>query len=162
MYSSTIPDLGTRRCWVVSFTPRSLYSRGAVPSTHGTGGCMSPEPVWTLWRREKSLVPAGNRTPAVQPVTRHYTDWAIWTPHKHKHAEIKSMGTIPNRLVPVNSVPECAHLILTCSMCRWVILWMKIMFSNSRLCVLSWKKLLGISCLSYAHVCSSKGNAAVL
>jgi hypothetical protein len=29
---------------------------------------VAPEPVWTLWRREKSLDPAGNRTPAVQPV----------------------------------------------------------------------------------------------
>jgi hypothetical protein len=26
----------------------------------------APEPVWTLWRREKSLAHAGDRTPAVQ------------------------------------------------------------------------------------------------
>jgi hypothetical protein len=30
--------------------------------------------VWTMWNREKSLVPAGNRTLAVQPVARRYTD----------------------------------------------------------------------------------------
>jgi hypothetical protein len=30
-----------------------------------------PEPVWMLWRREKSY-PAGNRTPTVQPVARFY------------------------------------------------------------------------------------------
>jgi hypothetical protein len=36
-----------------------------------------PEPVWTLWSREKSLAPAGTRTPAVQPVHRQYTDLAI-------------------------------------------------------------------------------------
>jgi hypothetical protein len=29
----------------------------------------APEPVWTLWRREKSLAPAGIRTSAIQPVT---------------------------------------------------------------------------------------------
>jgi hypothetical protein len=27
-----------------------------------------PQPVWTLWKREKSLSLGGNRTPAVQPV----------------------------------------------------------------------------------------------
>jgi hypothetical protein len=33
-----------------------------------------PEPAWTLWNIEKSLAPAGNRTPAIQLVARHYTD----------------------------------------------------------------------------------------
>jgi hypothetical protein len=32
------------------------------------------EPVWTLSRRGKSVAPAGNRTPAVHPVARLYTD----------------------------------------------------------------------------------------
>jgi hypothetical protein len=36
-----------------------------------------PEPVWTLWSREKSFAPAGNRTPTVQSLAHHYTDWAI-------------------------------------------------------------------------------------
>jgi hypothetical protein len=31
MYSSIILDLGIRWRWVVSFTPRSLYSRGKTP-----------------------------------------------------------------------------------------------------------------------------------
>jgi hypothetical protein len=34
----------------------------------------APESVWTLWRIEKSLVPAGNGTPALQLVARRYTD----------------------------------------------------------------------------------------
>jgi hypothetical protein len=29
---------------------------------------------------DKNLVPTGNRTPAVQPVARRYTDWAIQVP----------------------------------------------------------------------------------
>jgi hypothetical protein len=34
----------------------------------------APELVRTLWSREKYLSLAGNRTTAVQPVARHYTD----------------------------------------------------------------------------------------
>jgi hypothetical protein len=33
-----------------------------------------PEPVRTLWRKGKSLAPAGNGTPAVNTVPRRYTD----------------------------------------------------------------------------------------
>jgi hypothetical protein len=33
----------------------------------------APEPVWTLWSREKFLTSAGNRTPVLQPVERRYT-----------------------------------------------------------------------------------------
>jgi hypothetical protein len=36
----------------------------------------APEPVWTLWRREKSY-PCGNRNPAVHPLATHYTNCAI-------------------------------------------------------------------------------------
>jgi hypothetical protein len=37
----------------------------------------APEPVWTLWRREKYPAPTMNRTPAVQPLAHRYTDWAV-------------------------------------------------------------------------------------
>jgi hypothetical protein len=37
---------------------------------HWIAGWVGPyTPVWTLWRREKSLSPFGNRNPAAQPVT---------------------------------------------------------------------------------------------
>jgi hypothetical protein len=34
----------------------------------------APQSVLTLWRREKSLAPAGNGTPDVQPIARRYAD----------------------------------------------------------------------------------------
>jgi hypothetical protein len=50
-----------------------------VPTVYEAG--WAPEPVWTLWCREKSFFfSAGNRTPAVQPVTHPYTNWAIPAP----------------------------------------------------------------------------------
>jgi hypothetical protein len=39
-----------------------------------------PQPAWTLWNREKYFLPAGNWTPAVQPIARRYTDLAISAP----------------------------------------------------------------------------------
>jgi hypothetical protein len=33
----------------------------------------APEPVWTHRLEEKSFAPAGDQTPVVQPVVRHYT-----------------------------------------------------------------------------------------
>jgi hypothetical protein len=39
-----------------------------------------PEPVWTQGLEEKSFIPAGDRTPIVQPVVRHYTAWATAAP----------------------------------------------------------------------------------
>jgi hypothetical protein len=43
-----------------------------VPTAYEAG--WDPEPVRILWSREKSLAPALNRTPTVQPVARCYTD----------------------------------------------------------------------------------------
>jgi hypothetical protein len=43
-----------------------------VPIGYETG--WAPEPIWTLWNKEKSLASPGNRTPAVQPVVLPYTD----------------------------------------------------------------------------------------
>jgi hypothetical protein len=34
----------------------------------------TPELVWMLWRRGKSLSPARNRTSTIQPVASHYID----------------------------------------------------------------------------------------
>jgi hypothetical protein len=47
--------------------------RGPEPTGQEAGWC--PQPVWTMWHAEKSLVPAGIRTPAVQSVACPYADW---------------------------------------------------------------------------------------
>jgi hypothetical protein len=75
-YSSTILDFGTRWSWVVSFTTRPFYPRRKTSPAVlvGKKGWWATTPVWTLWSRHKSLVPAGNRTPVVQLVA---IDWAI-------------------------------------------------------------------------------------
>jgi hypothetical protein len=57
-YSSNILDLGNRRRRVVSFTPLPLYPRYSLDRRLGGGGA---EAVWTVGRREKSLVPAGKK-----------------------------------------------------------------------------------------------------
>ena len=43
---------------VASFTPTERDA-----GTHGTGQWVGPKPVWTSFRREKSLTPAGIQTP---------------------------------------------------------------------------------------------------
>jgi hypothetical protein len=67
-------DLGARWRLVVNYTPRLLYAGIRATGTHFTGGRGAPEPVWTLWRKEKSLSFAGNRHPAIQLVPLSYTD----------------------------------------------------------------------------------------
>jgi hypothetical protein len=57
--------------------PAALYPRRKgprYPLDRRLGG--PPEPVWTQGLEEKSSAPAGDRTPVVQPVVRHYTAWA--------------------------------------------------------------------------------------
>jgi hypothetical protein len=55
--------------------PVALYTREKNPPvTIGQEALVDPEPVWTQRIEEKSFAPAGDRTPIVQPVVRHYTD----------------------------------------------------------------------------------------
>jgi hypothetical protein len=75
-HSFTILDLCTWWRWVVSFMHRQIYPQEKspwYPLDRRLGG-PAPEPVWTFLRRERSLDPAANRTPAVQHVARRYTD----------------------------------------------------------------------------------------
>jgi hypothetical protein len=53
----------------------AIYPQGKVPR-YPLYRRLAPEPVWTQRLEEKSCAPVGDRTPIVQPVVSHYTDWA--------------------------------------------------------------------------------------
>jgi hypothetical protein len=57
---------------------RRLYPRKFDPGVHWI------EQYW----EEKKFAPAGNRTPAVQPVDRRCTDWAMPTPEEREKQSI--------------------------------------------------------------------------
>jgi hypothetical protein len=65
------PDLGARRGWVVSTTPRPLYPRER-PGTPCTGGWVGPRAGLDVC--EKSRPPPGFDPRTVQPVASRYTD----------------------------------------------------------------------------------------
>jgi hypothetical protein len=68
--------LGTRREWGIGSTPWPPFIPGEprVPIVQEAG--WAPEPVWTQRQEEKSSAHVGDRTPALQSVASHYTDWA--------------------------------------------------------------------------------------
>jgi hypothetical protein len=78
--SFTILEVATRWRWMVSFMPQPLYPRGDSPRhplVRAIG--WTQEPIWTLWRREKSFAPARNQTLTVQPVaTPSELSWHPW------------------------------------------------------------------------------------
>jgi hypothetical protein len=60
--------------WSASRPGRAFLPPGKgppVPIVQEAG--WAPEPVWTQRLEEKSFAPAGDRTPVVQPIVRHYT-----------------------------------------------------------------------------------------
>jgi hypothetical protein len=66
--------------WVVSITPLPRFTPGErTPGTHCTGGWVGPRPGLDTETRGKILCRCRGSNPdrpVVQPVVRHYTDWA--------------------------------------------------------------------------------------
>jgi hypothetical protein len=57
--------------------PAALFPRGKVPPVPtGQEARWAPEPVWAQGLETNSSASVGDRTPIVQSVVRHYTDWA--------------------------------------------------------------------------------------
>jgi hypothetical protein len=56
------------------FTSQPLYpcEESLVPT--GEEAWWTPEPVWVLWSKEKSLAPAGNQTPPIQARAHCHTN----------------------------------------------------------------------------------------
>jgi hypothetical protein len=67
--------------WVVNITRFTPRKGPPAPIEQAAG--WAPEPVWTQRLEEKSSASVGDRTPAVQSVVRHFTDW-VTTAHKYK------------------------------------------------------------------------------
>jgi hypothetical protein len=62
---------------VVSFTPRSLYSREKAPGNHWIGGCVGSRAVLDAMVKRKIPIPRRElnpRTLIIQPVAQRYTD----------------------------------------------------------------------------------------
>jgi hypothetical protein len=78
--------------WSASRPGRALPP---VPIVQEAG--WASEPVWTQGLEEKSFAPVEDRTPIVQPVVRHYTDWATAAPLQVQYLNIFRGGTIETR-----------------------------------------------------------------
>jgi hypothetical protein len=55
--------------------------RGNEPTTHCTGGWVTPEAVWMQRLEEKSSASVRDGTPVIQFIVRQYTDGAAWLTH---------------------------------------------------------------------------------
>jgi hypothetical protein len=62
--------------------PAALYPRGKDPPVPiGQEAGWALEPIWKQRLEEKSSASVKDRTPVVQSVVSHYTDWATPTPN---------------------------------------------------------------------------------
>jgi hypothetical protein len=87
--------------------PRFTLGEKAT-STHCIGGWVGPEPVWMQRLEEKSSTSAGDRTPAVQSIVRHYTDWATWLTPESGTAIISTVLLHDEHLSQTN--PSCIQI----------------------------------------------------
>jgi hypothetical protein len=121
-YSSTILELDTRWRWVVSFTPRLLYSRGKVPCSHCIGGWVGPKACLDVVEKTKISCPCRNLTPAVQSVARRYIDRSIPAPPNDLdnikndwHLKYKLVSNVRQRLLHAESWAEMVCYWTQCS-----------------------------------------------
>jgi hypothetical protein len=105
--------------WVVSVTPRQRFSPGErTPGSHCTGGWVGPRAGLDTEARGKILCPCRGSNPdrpVVQPVVRHYADWANPAPVRHLNARVSKSG--------VNGKTNCDDGYPNCNFsCRFILL----------------------------------------
>jgi hypothetical protein len=71
--------------WSASRPGHALPPWKGPPVPTGYEAGWAPEPVWKQRLEEKSSASVGDRTPVVQSVVGHYTDWAIPALFVHKN-----------------------------------------------------------------------------
>jgi hypothetical protein len=86
--------------WSASRPSRALPPEKGPPVHILQEAGWAPEPVWTQRLQDKSSVPVGDRTPVVQSVVRHYTDWATPAPEAHMDSQNISLGTVTGGILP--------------------------------------------------------------
>jgi hypothetical protein len=77
--NSKIFYFSTRCRRLASFTPRTLYPWEIPTGAPCIEGCVRLRVSLDAVKGEKFLPALGNRAPAVQPINRSYTYWAIYT-----------------------------------------------------------------------------------
>jgi hypothetical protein len=95
-YISTILDLGIRWRWIISFILWPLCPQGKRPQ-YPLNKLSGPQNQSRRYGEEKNLATAGNWNPAVQPLTRPHTDWAIpkWSYYRGRKKERERSKAIP-------------------------------------------------------------------
>jgi hypothetical protein len=68
-------------------TPAALYPRRKNPRTHWTGGWRGPRAGLDAEAVRKMSASVEDRTPVVQSVVSHYTDWATSASNLHRYAK---------------------------------------------------------------------------
>jgi hypothetical protein len=100
--------------WVVNVTPRPRFTPGKgllVPIGQEAG--WASELVWTQRLEEIYFAASGDRTLVVQPVVKHYTDWA--TP-------VNDLGKLKEKCVAMVSLDEkCSSIWRNCELSKWYV-----------------------------------------
>jgi hypothetical protein len=82
---------GIRWRWLVNITSWPLYCRERTPVSIEENAKWALEPVWTIWKTEKSLNPVRTGIPdrpASRPQPSRYTDYDISAQMKPKSMQI--------------------------------------------------------------------------
>jgi hypothetical protein len=86
-------------------SPAALYFWQRTTGTHWIGGWVGLRAVWTQALELKYLSSARNRTPVVQSVVRHYTNWATPTRTTGYNGKV-----LPDHTTPISPVVSSENM----------------------------------------------------